>query len=83
MNIKYYLIVVIDYNDGTKSAKSIYEYDNLNTARANFHKQFGGWMEKENVSHVLAIVTDSNGMCSSIETYTKPFVEETAVSEEA
>lgn len=59
--MKFYLFMTTEFNDGTKDSKSIYEYETLNEAEANFHKQLGGWMVKDNVSHILAMVINSEG----------------------
>lgn len=69
--MKYYLIFIMNLADG-KEDKAVYAYNSLDEARANFHKQLGGWMQKDNVEHILAMVINSDGGVYCSETYTKP-----------
>lgn len=69
---RYYLIEVIQYNDGTKESSAVYSYDTLDEAVSRFHKELGGWMTKENVAHILCIVTNSEGGIYKNESWTAP-----------
>lgn len=72
VKMKYYLVEIIDYNDGTKSSPAIYTYETKDEAIARFHKELGGWMSKENVSHILCMVTNSEGGIYKNESWIRP-----------
>lgn len=73
--MKYYLSMIINYNDGTKDAPSIYTYTTESEASANFHRQMGNWMLKDNVQHIVAVVFADDGRIIKDETYNKPVEE--------
>lgn len=59
--MKYYLIDIETYNDGTKGSKAIYEYDTEDEAIANFHSKMGVVMKNVKCATVLCIVINSVG----------------------
>lgn len=75
--MKYYLVIVMQFIDSTTDSKAIYEYGTLDEAKANFHKQLGGWILKDNVQHILAMVVDERGFIPALETYDRPVAEVT------
>lgn len=79
--MRYYLIEIIQYNDGTKESPSIYSYDSLDAAVSKFHKELGGWGygQKENVKHVLCMVINSEGGIYENKSWTAPEVEESEI----
>jgi len=72
--MKFYLILTVNYNDGTKDSKSIYEYENEKELIANFHKNLGGFMLKDNVAHILCMAVNSEGGVHMKEAWTNPIV---------
>ena len=72
----YYVLLIIDYNDGTSSTKSVYSYETENEAVSKFHSSLGGYMAKDNVSHILCLAVNSEGGIYRNEAYTAT-VEET------
>lgn len=46
--MKYYLMEITTYVDGTADSKGIYEYADKDLAIANFHSKMGGAMKNEN-----------------------------------
>ena len=75
-NMKYYVVEVIQYNDGQKDSPAIYSYDDVNKAIARFHKDLGAWMVKPEVKHMLVMVVNDEGGVYKNETYTAPVIEE-------
>lgn len=67
-----YLIEIITYNDGTKENPAIYSYETKDEAIARFHTELGGWMKKDNVAHILCMVTNSEGGVYKNESWTAP-----------
>ena len=59
--MKYYYLITISFNDGTKDSVAVYTYDDLDTAKANYHTQHGQWMKRDNTEHILSIVTSEKG----------------------
>ena len=70
--MKFYLLETIEFNDETKDSVGVYTYETKDEAIARFHKELGGWMVKENVSHVLCVVLNSEGSTYAKESYYKP-----------
>lgn len=68
----YYHIQILNYNDGTATKKSLYEFDNENSAVANFHKYMGSAMETDNVASALEIVFTNTGAIIESKYYVKP-----------
>ena len=70
--MKYYLIVIITYTDGTTDKKSLYEYANEYEAIAHFHSTMGTTMVQDNVESVLVVAMNSEGGIYKNEKFTKP-----------
>lgn len=70
--MKCYLIEVITYNDGTKESPAIYSYETKDEAIARLHTELGSWMKKDNVAHILCMVTNSEGGVYKNESWTAP-----------
>ena len=76
--LKFYLVEVITYNDGTKENPAIYAYDTLDEAVSRFYTEMGGWMKKENVAHILCVVMNSEGGVYKNEYLTNPITHDAA-----
>lgn len=70
--MKYYVMVEISYNDGTKDSLAIYSYDILDDALSSFHRNLGSWIQKENVAHILCMVIDYYGATIKNEFWDRP-----------
>lgn len=70
--MKYYLLEVTNYNDGTATAKGVYEYDDENTAVANFHSKMGGAMKNDKYASELLMVISNTGYVVKSEYYVRP-----------
>lgn len=73
--MKFYVIEITTYMDGTAESKGMYAYQTLDEAVASFHSKMGGWMKNANCASELVMVVDSNGTCHKNERW------ERAVSE--
>ena len=68
----YYHIQILNYNDGTATKKSLYEFDNEKSAIAQFYKYVGSAMETDNVASALEIVFTNTGAIIESKYYVKP-----------
>lgn len=65
--MKFYVVEITTYNDGTPDAKGVYEYEDLDDkaaetkAMASYHKKMGGAMDNEKYETELIIVSNSIG----------------------
>lgn len=59
--MKYYLIEITTYVDGSPEGKGMYAYDTETDAVANFHSKMGGAMKNDNYATELLIVVNENG----------------------
>lgn len=64
----FYLVEISEGADSIKG-KAIYEYDNLNSAVAMFHKKLGTAMGSELYTSDLVMVIDGNGAVYKSEKY--------------
>ena len=60
--MKYYVIEVTKYADGTADSKSIYTYSDENEAVATFHQKMGGAMKNANYAFELVQVINDYGV---------------------
>ena len=71
--MKFYLVEISTYVDGTKDAKAIYEYDDLNSATAAFHQKLGGAMNNQNyASEYCSIIKCSDNRLQRYEYFVRP-----------
>lgn len=71
--MKFYLIEISTYVDGTKDAKAIYEYDDLNSATAAFHQKLAGAMNNENyATEYCAIIECNDNRLQRYEYFVRP-----------
>ena len=70
--MKYYLIEVTTYVDGTPTAKAIYGAYSEKDAVANFHSKLGGAMKNDNYATELVMVVSEQGAVIKSEYYVKP-----------
>lgn len=66
--MKYFLIEISE-GDSKIAGKGIYEYDNLNSAVAMFHKKLGTAMSSDLYTSDLVMVIDGNGAVYKSEKY--------------
>ena len=59
--MKFYVVEITTYNDGTADAKGVYEYEDEAKAMASYHKKMGGAMDNEKYETELIIVSNSIG----------------------
>lgn len=59
--MKYYVILLVTYNNGTADKKAIYEFDSETEAVANFHTNVGIFMKDTNVQHLNVMAINNNG----------------------
>lgn len=69
--MKYYLLEITNYVDGTAESKGVYTYDSKDLAIANFHSKMGGAMKNENYLSELVCVYASEGQSVKREYYEK------------
>ena len=74
--MKFYLVEITTYEDGTPTAKAIYAYDNETDAVANFHNKMGGAMKNANYATELLIVLNENGGIVKDEQFVRDAAEE-------
>ena len=55
------VIEITTYNDGTKTAKGIYDYEDDNDAIATFHQKLGGMMKLAKVQTEMVMVITEDG----------------------
>lgn len=80
---KYYVIEIsVMKEDPTKDTKSIYTYDNVNTAIGTFHSKLGSAMKSDAFLSELVMVIDDNGAVIKSEKYEVPQPEPTPEPEE-
>lgn len=75
--MKYYLVEITTYTNGSPDAKGIYEYSTRDSAVASFHKKLGGAMDNVNYATELLTVIASNGSIVISEYYARPVAEPT------
>ena len=54
--MKYYLMEISNYTNGTAESRAVYAYDSKDEAVANFHKKLGGAMGNENYKSELVMI---------------------------
>lgn len=59
--MKYYVILLVSYNNGTADKKAIYEYATESEAIANFHSYMGTYMKDATVSHLCVMAINNDG----------------------
>lgn len=75
--MKYYVVEIQTFVDGTKDSVGIYTFDTKIEAEASFHTRMGGAMKNANVkSENLFVLNSANGV-ERTELYVRPVVEET------
>lgn len=70
--MKYYLIEITTYNNGTADAAGVYTYEDKDLAVANFHSKMGGAMKNENYASELLVVLSETGDTVKREYYVRP-----------
>lgn len=60
--MKYYVIEITKYNDGTKDAYGVYAKDTETEARQIYHQKMASAMNAGNVSHELIHVINDYGV---------------------
>lgn len=71
--MKYYLIEITTYVDGTADAKGIYSYDSETDAVANFHSKMGGAMKNANyASELVQVISGSGKVIKPAEYWVRP-----------
>lgn len=80
--MKFYVVEITTYNDGTKDAKGVYEYEDEAKAMASYHKKMGGAMDTEKYETELIIVSNSIGGILKVDYFNRhPQPETTEASE--
>lgn len=74
--MKYYVIDIETYNDGTSPNKAIYEYDTSDEAVASFHSRMGSAMKNPNVDTVLVSAINAEGALCDQSYWKRPVEEE-------
>lgn len=59
--MKFYVMEITTYNDGTKDAAAVYTYESQDEAVANYHSKMGGAMKNAKYQSELITVTAGNG----------------------
>lgn len=67
--MKYYVIEITKYNDGTKDAYGVYAKDTETDAVALFHQKLASAMKAENISFELCQVINDYGVVVKTEYY--------------
>lgn len=73
--MKYYLIELTTYNNGTNPAKAIYEFNSLdgeNSAMSSYYKKLGGSMDNPIYATEMLMVIDSTGSVCAYNYYVRP-----------
>lgn len=65
--MKYYVIEITKYNDGTKDAYGVYAKDSENEAVALFHQKLASAMNAQKISFELVQVINEYGVISKSE----------------
>lgn len=68
----FYLIEIVNYNDGTPVSKGVYEYATREEAVANYHQKMGGAMKNTTYASELLIVTSNTGAVIVSDYYVRP-----------
>lgn len=69
--MKYYLFEVAQGDDKIKG-KSVYDYNDLDLATANFHSKMGVAMKSELYTDELLVILDSDGYTCRAEHFVRP-----------
>lgn len=69
--MKYYVMEITNYNDGTAEAKGVYAYDTQDEAIANYHSKMGGAMKNAKYESELITVTAGNGVVIKTDFWTR------------
>lgn len=69
--MKYYVIEITKYNDGTKDAYGVYAKDTETDAVQLFHQKLASAMKAENISFELCQVINDYGVVIKTEYYEK------------
>lgn len=67
--MKYYIIEITKYNDGTKDAYGVYAKDSETEAVQLFHQKLSGAMKASNISFELCQVINDYGVVVKTEYY--------------
>lgn len=67
--MKYYVIEITKYNDGTKDSYGVYAKDSENEAVQVFHQKLSGAMKATNVAFELCQVINDYGVVVKTEYY--------------
>jgi len=59
--MKYYVILLAVYNNGTADKKAIYECETEADAVASFHSYMGSFMKDTTVKHLNVMAINNNG----------------------
>lgn len=59
--MKYYVLIIDKYNDGTGDETILYAYDDEDEASATTHTQYGSKLEASNIDSVLSTTINSVG----------------------
>lgn len=69
--MKFYLVELTTTTGSESPAKAVYEYDDLNTAVANFHSKLGAQMKSETCESEMCLVINESGAQQKVEYYVK------------
>ena len=72
--MKFYVILLVVYNDSTADKKAIYEYDSEDAVLQGFYKYMSQFVNVDNVSTVNVEAKNSVGGVYKNETWTHPVV---------
>lgn len=67
--MKFYLVELTTTTGEASPAKGVYEYDDLNTAVANFHSKLGSQMKNVNCESEMCLVINESGATQKVEFY--------------
>lgn len=79
--MKYYVIEITTYNNGTADSKGIYEYESKQDAIATFHSKMGGAMKNTTYATELLLVVSEEGSTVRMERFERPVEEEEETEE--
>lgn len=74
--MKYYVIEITTYNNGTADSKGIYEYESKQDAIATFHSKMGSAMKTATYATELLLVISEEGSTVRMERFERPVEEE-------
>ena len=77
--MKYYVVLIVTYNDGSADKLGVYSYNTEDEAIKNFFKYMSQFVDVDNVSTVTVEAKDNFGLSYKADTWAR---KETATSEE-